>query len=72
MFTTDKISCNFHYDKIINDIHGLFIINIYVFKLMFLLLLVRMWPVSLWMGDLKTFHGIWEKTIHVYNWKDIM
>ena len=47
MFTTDKISCNFHYDKIINDIHGLFIINIYVFKLTFLLLLVRMWPVSL-------------------------
>ena len=46
MFTTDKMSCNFHYDKIINDIHGLFIMNIYVFKLTFLLLLVRMWPVS--------------------------
>ena len=55
-----------------NDIDGLFIITIYVFKLTVMLLLVRMWPVSLWMGDLKTFHGIWEKTIHVYNWKDIM
>ena len=134
MFTTDKISCNFHYDKIkehwwfiynkhlcikinihvfsfqnvacftvngrltnlswypwenhsclqlikchvtsimskSNDIDGLFIITIYVFKLTVMLLLVRMWPVSLWMGDLKTFHGIWEKTINVYNWKDIM
>ena len=30
-----------------NEIHGLFIINIYVFKLTFMLLLVRMWPVSL-------------------------
>ena len=51
-----------------NDIDGLCIITIYVFKWTFLLLLVRMWPVLLWMGDLKTFHGTWEKTIHVYNW----
>ena len=43
-----------------NDIDGLFIITIYVFKWTFLLLLVRMWPVLLWMGELKTFHGIWE------------
>lgn len=55
-----------------NDIGGLFIITIYVFKLTVMLLLVRMWPVLLWMGDLKTFRDIWEETIHVYSWKDIM
>ena len=30
-----------------NDIDGLYIITIYVFKLTFLLLLARMWPVLL-------------------------
>ena len=50
-----------------NNVDGLFIINIYVLKLTFMFLVSRMWPVLLWMGDLKTFHGIHEKTIHVYN-----
>ena len=41
MFTTEKISCNFHSD---NNIDGLFIINIYAFKLQFTFLVSRMWP----------------------------
>lgn len=50
-----------------NYIDGLLMINIYVFKLTFMFLVSRMSPFLPWMGDLKTFYGIHENTIHVYN-----
>ena len=53
-YLTENHSClqliKYHVTSIMsksNDIDSLFIITIYVFKLTFMLLLVRMWPVSL-------------------------